>query len=303
MFSRFFGSSGKGNQAPAESKSDFVIEEDDAGDAQKSSSAFMENLKLNLSKMIAYAQSADIVLQREVAEMLANEAVNSDRQAQIVEYGGLRLLVPLTKSSDEDVRRLAAHALANLSVNTKNQQLMAAEGAIEMLLDLLDTNNEVIQRQAAKAIANLSVNHANKLQIGQIGGIAKLVRLAGSKTLQVKVEAIAALGNLAVNDYNELEIVKQGALVQLASSAALAAQHLQQASGKRDREQLNWEELAAQCARCLRNLTVNPVNRAAVTASGVVPALKVFSASRNERIAQQGSKALRNLRHVGPNDV
>jgi len=111
MFSRFFGSSsrgnGSGNQIPAESKSDFVIEEDEGANAQKNNSAFVENLKLNLSKMIAYAQSADIVLQREVAEMLANEAVNSDRQAQIVEYGGLRLLVPLTKSSDEDVRYVA----------------------------------------------------------------------------------------------------------------------------------------------------------------------------------------------------
>jgi hypothetical protein len=36
---------------------------------------------------------------------------------QIVEYGGLKLLVPLTKSVDQEVQRLAAHALANLSVN------------------------------------------------------------------------------------------------------------------------------------------------------------------------------------------
>jgi len=75
--------------------------------------------------------------------MLANEAVSADRQAQIVEYGGLRLLVPLTKSVDHDVRRLAAHALANLSVNTRNQTLMADEGAVEMLLDLLESDNEV----------------------------------------------------------------------------------------------------------------------------------------------------------------
>ena len=36
---------------------------------------------------------------------------------QIVQYGGLRLLVPLTKSIDPEVQRLAAHALANLSVD------------------------------------------------------------------------------------------------------------------------------------------------------------------------------------------
>lgn len=60
-----------------------------------------------------------------MAEKLANEAVKPARQVQIVQYGGLRLLVPLTKSMDVEVQRLAAHALANLSVNGKtNDKLM-----------------------------------------------------------------------------------------------------------------------------------------------------------------------------------
>lgn len=41
----------------------------------------------------------------------------AERQAQIVELGGLKLLLPLTRSTDVEVQRLAAHALANLSVN------------------------------------------------------------------------------------------------------------------------------------------------------------------------------------------
>lgn len=77
----------------------------------------IESLRVNLSRLIAYAESADVTLQREVAEKLANEAVKPARQVQIVELGGLRLLVPLTKSADSEVQRLAAHALANLSVN------------------------------------------------------------------------------------------------------------------------------------------------------------------------------------------
>ena len=46
------------------------------------------------------------------------QAVKPSRQGQIVEYGGLQLLVPLTKSVDPEVQRLAAHALANLSVTS-----------------------------------------------------------------------------------------------------------------------------------------------------------------------------------------
>ena len=144
-----------------------------------------ESLRINLSRLIAYAESADVGLQREVAERLANEAVKreyinpchrsfcasqlltahfgplycaAERQAQIAELGGLRLLLPLTKSSDPEVQRLAAHALANLSVNADNQSAMAENGGIEMLIDILGSPTEHLQRQACKSLANLGVN-------------------------------------------------------------------------------------------------------------------------------------------------
>jgi len=119
----------------------FVIEDDDDDDdvgAKGDDGELVSALRLNLSRLIAYAESADPTLQREVAEKLANEAVKAERQQQIVEYGGLRLLIPLTRSTDTEVQRLAAHALANLSVNADNQVLMAKQGGIEMLIALLD---------------------------------------------------------------------------------------------------------------------------------------------------------------------
>jgi hypothetical protein len=177
-------------------KSDFELEDDE--DSQQDS-GLVKSLQLHLSRLIAYAESADIILQREVAEKLANEAVKPDRQKEIVEYGGLRLLVPLTKSADPEVQRLAAHALANLSVNADNQILMAKEGGIEMLIELLDSDHELIQRQSAKALANLGVNVDNKRKIAAKGGIPKLVHLAGVPQLSVRIEAVAALANLAVN--------------------------------------------------------------------------------------------------------
>lgn len=82
----------------------------------------------------------------------------AERQVQIVELGGLKLLLPLTKSKDTEVQRLAAHALANLSVNTNNQIIMAENGGIEMIISLLHSSNDQIKRQSAKALANLGVN-------------------------------------------------------------------------------------------------------------------------------------------------
>ncbi len=294
MFSRLFG---KKEEAKG---SDWVIESDDETETSSNGeeSTFMQNLKLNMSKMIAYTQSADVKLQREVAELLANEAVNSDRQVQIVEYGGLKLLVPLTKSTDDDVKRLAAHALANLSVNSNNQVLMAREGAIELLVTLLKSQNEVIQRQASKAMANMGVNADNKALIGLAGAIPPLIALAKTSKLEVKIEAIAALGNLSVNDQNELEIVREGVLEALEESAAMALRFLlnfRESGQRRDKECANWEELAAQSARCIRNLTVNPINREKVIDSGVIPVLKEFATFSNDRISQQSSKALKNI--------
>ena len=81
----------------SEQKDDVVVyeTETDAG--------FTKTLKVNLQRLIMYAQSADEVLQREVAERLANEAVKPTRQVQIVQLGGLQLLLPLTRSSDIEV--------------------------------------------------------------------------------------------------------------------------------------------------------------------------------------------------------
>ena len=67
-----------------------------------------DSLRTHLTRLIAYAESADVTLQQEVAEKLANEAVKSERQRQIVEVGGLKLLLPLTKSTDMEVRRVGA---------------------------------------------------------------------------------------------------------------------------------------------------------------------------------------------------
>lgn len=112
-----------------EKKSDFEIEDENEEEGglpptlscphSLTDDDYIRQLRVNLSRMIVYAESADLSLQREVAEKLANEAVKPNRQVQIVEYGGLRLLVPLTKSPDPEVQRLAAHALANLSVTSK----------------------------------------------------------------------------------------------------------------------------------------------------------------------------------------
>ena len=79
-------------------------------------------LEENINRLLVYAEGADSKLQKEIAEKIANLAVKSERQRQIVNLGGLRLLLPLSKSTNKEVQRLATHALANLSVDPDNQK-------------------------------------------------------------------------------------------------------------------------------------------------------------------------------------
>lgn len=62
-------------------------------------------------------------------------------------------------------------------------------------------------------------------------------------------------------DDNEMEIVEQGGLEPIVQCAAMSAQSMDPgakgAGASSTRELENLEELAAQCARSLRNLSVN----------------------------------------------
>lgn len=279
-----------GGAKKKETKSEFEI--DDAEDE----SGYVQTLRVNLTRLIAYAESADITLQREVAEKLANEAVKPARQVQIVEYGGLQLLLPLTHSTDIEVQRLAAHALANLSVNADNQVFMAKEGAIAMLTYLLHSNHELIQRQSAKALANLGVNSENKRKIAEGGALPRLIELSNVSIVSVKIEAIAAIANLAVNDANETEIVRLNGLPPIVNGMALASRCCAEGGSKGVVGSIEqYEELAAQCARALRNLSVNPANKAQILGLGALPHLQYLSTFKNDRISPQARRALRNL--------
>lgn len=183
------------------------------------------------------------------------------------------------------------------------------------------------------------MHHDNKSKIADAGGISRLVKLAGHKQISVRIEAIAALANLAVNgeqrstsiefqqspmnhlfcfsDNNEVEIVRVGGLDPICEGCALAANGLSSgASSRQERELLHLEELATQCARALRNLSVNrkfglhlfmctlltcfsATNKSQMSVLGVSRHLQLLANYPNERISQQARRALRNLEYSG----
>jgi hypothetical protein len=262
--------------------SDTVILDDAPG--SPSPSDFTDSLRTSLQRLMLYAQSSDRSLQKEVAERLANEAVRQDRQAQIVECGGLKLLVPLMQSPDLEVQRLAAHALANLSALPANQRaIVSTEGALSSLVALLSRPAPEVQRQAAKAIANISVVPENMALIAGSGTIAPLLALMSAAQVKTRIEAIAAIANLAVNPGNEALLVAAGALQTVLSCL--------QGSGL---AQLD-EDLTVQCARALRTLSRTAEHARLLQSLGGDKLLTALSASGSASARAQAKVALEHL--------
>lgn len=261
-------------------ESDIIIADEDVSHAD--AVPFTETLRVNLQRLLIYAKSSDPKLQREVAERLANEALRSDRQAQIVECGGLKLLVQLTRSDDAEVQRLSAHALANLSALPVNQKVMAEfEGGIDMLVKLLKSPIPEVQRQAAKSIANLSVVASNMKLISEKQGLQPLIALIAVPQIKTRVEAIAAIANLAVDDVIERQIVVAGTFTNLLDCL---------------RPTLPSDiDYLTQIARALRNLSHNRDNAEALRAAGGVPLLEALAKVSHERIRSQAQAALANI--------
>ena len=273
---------GGGPSAPRD-----VVTLSDAGDDLDGSN-FSEVLRRNLQRLFLYASSSDVSAQREVAERLANEAVLRERQAQIVEYGGLKLLVPLAQSQDTEVQRLATHALANLSALPANQHKIAElSGGLEILFVLLGSANAEVQRQAAKTVANISVVPANMRAIAQKGGLPPLLAMLTSPHPRTRVEAIAAVSNLAVDDENERALVAGEALQKVLAS-------LSEGSGAPFRAPSDVD-MAVQIARALRNLTANAAHaRLLATLSGR-EAVACLMAMQVDKVSQQCSICLEHL--------
>lgn len=129
----------------------------------------------------------------------------AERQEQIVQLGGLQLLLPLTKSKNIEVQRLAAHALANLSVNCKfcvspQQHVpLLHRGCrpcpLPALLCPPTHTTHTYKRRAGEPYAAAD----NQETMAKQGGIEMLIGLLGSTSEPVQRQSAKALANLGVN--------------------------------------------------------------------------------------------------------
>jgi hypothetical protein len=276
--------------SPSKSVDKVVILEDEGG-VDGMGGDFCVALKQNLQRCMLYASSSDPKEQAFVAERLANEAVHRERQAQIVECGGMSLLVPLMRSRDAEVQRLATHALANLSALASNQRTIAeAPGCLEVLFTHLASKFPEVSRQAAKTVANVSVVPEMMRAIAARGGLPPLAALLSSPSAKTRVEAIAAVANLAVDGENEVDLVRLGVFEPLLATMGGGA------GGEGGFKPPSDLDTAVQVARAFRNLTARAENAKVLLSMNGMAAVTALLNSGQAAVSQQASIAMDNLK-------
>ena len=194
------------------------------------------------------------LMQKEFASALWSMAANnSDNQEAIATAGGIPLLVQLLRGSSE-VHGDAAGALWSLAAATNNQKLIADDGGITALVGLLKTGSKGAQETSAGALHVLASRTENRVLISDVRGIPLLVACFEVGSPEAKDQAADALLTMVVNNS-----VNQSAVAREAV-AVLSNQH-------------SLPEAQEHVTKLLRNLALDPENRASMATAGAIPQL------------------------------
>ena len=205
-------------------------------------------------------------VQREMAAALWSMALdNHANQLAIAAADGIPLLVRLLTWS-ADVHADAAGALWSLGFVKENQKLIADHGGIAPLVALLKAAKGA-QETAAGALRNLAALASNRVAISDAGGVPALVAMFNGGSPEGIEQAAGALLALVVsNSVNQSAVARELVAMLSGSSSAEAQEHV---------------------TTVIRNLVLDPENRASIASAGAVPLL-----ARQLRDGKEKSQAM-----------
>lgn len=201
-------------------------------------------------------------MQKELSSALWSMAMdNEQNQRAIAEAEGIPLLIDLlaagtglAPSPTAEVHGDAAGALWALAALPENQKIIAEEHGIQSLVILLKLGSEGSRETAAGALSVLAARTENRKLVAESKGIPLLVALLETGSPEAKVQAASAMLILVVdNSVNQSAVARE--LVAMLSSTQTS------------------QEAQEHVARLLRNLALDPENRASIATAGAVPQL------------------------------
>jgi hypothetical protein len=228
-------------------------------------------------------------IQVEAFKALFNLAFNSNNQKDIVNNGGLSLILKVFQCHQNvrEVNEFGCNLLHNLAFkNLTNKQAIAAQGCIEIILDAMKShlNAPKVQIEACRALMSLAFAGECQDKIAQLDGIATIFsamrHLPNHK--EVQTESCKVLCTLALNHMdNKVIIAKDVDLIIQAMKT-----HIESA-----------ELLAEGCAVLATLSFRSPKNKLKISKYGgikiILEALKAHT--KNEEVQIDGCKALASL--------
>ena len=197
-------------------------------------------------------------MQKELASALwSMSADNPENQTAIAEAGSISILIELlrlkTEGGSPEVHGDAAGALWSLAADANNRKIVADAGGIVALVGLLRHGNQGAQETSAGAVHSLALRSQNRVAISDAGGIPQLVHLFEVGSPEAQDQAAGALKELVTNNS--------------VNQSAVARELVAMLSGK------SSSEAQEQVTKLLRNLALDPDNRASIAQAGAIPQL------------------------------
>ena len=123
----------------------------------------------------------------------------NEAKFEIMNAGGLPLIIQFSSSSDIQLKKACASAIRNLSeLNDDSHQLvMVKDGVLSSLIELLKEEDSHILREASKAIAILTSRiESNKVALIEQDGVRVVVRHMGTTDDDLLIQILSTVGNL-----------------------------------------------------------------------------------------------------------
>lgn len=218
-------------------------------------------------------------LRQNVADALANLAVDPVARDEIVAAGGIRPLVRVLEVDGNEAKTFASSALARLAKDHEaTQSAIAAAGAINALVELLDgKEGSDAQEAAAGALYALAGHELNRMAITESDGIGLLVMMLGCNNPRAREHAEGALVRLSIENANRVLIIKK--LVDMLHDQG---SNLEQAGG----------EAAAALANLARE---SEDNRKSIVDSNGIPPLLALLESTSSKAKENSISAIKEL--------
>ncbi|MCO5595067.1 hypothetical protein L7F22_049104 [Adiantum nelumboides] len=220
--------------------------------------------------------------QHTALQALLNLAVGNDvNKAAIVEAKALQRMVALLQSSHAEVQAAAVTLFLSLSALDANKADIGTSGSIPLLVNLL--HEGFTKKDALRALYNLSIHAGNIKSMIEVGCVPLLLHLISDINMADK--ALATLSNLAGLDVGRYAF---GEHKELAYAALIDVMH--------------WMDMPKCQERAVYVLMMiahhSPVQREAMAAAGVIPALVEVSLLGSVLAQKRATRTLDSFRRA-----